>query len=986
MQAAGRVTLVKVTSGLQANRITAVVLSASYDGLRVKLPRFLQTANAVPSLTAETFTSITVTVQNSTALSSSQWPSTTSSFRFAATFTPRVQLLTKPLLPGPMTAGMTLSLNWTLAQGSAVGVPLPSLASLSNAFVELQSGPDLFTCSTPTVASRALTNNSYAESVSCSLPPYLPAANYTVWVCLEPFGCGYSSQTLTVPLVLTSLSPVSGSAAGGRSIIIQGSGFDSNTSNVQVFLGNAPCNVTEITPASVTCLTTALPEGFPAADTARNLSMQPSRGAALIFSNLTFTYSVALTPRMTSVTPTRGSSAGGTLLSIRGSAFPTNATASAVSVFIGQLPCTSPTVVNASLVRCITSAPPVLGKPSSALPLTVNFAGYGNAWSQGADSSAVLYQYVDLWSRATTWGGNPPPVAGDSVYIPPNVTVLLDVSTPVLGAVVLDGSLTFDDNNSTEIQLQANYILVKGGNLTIGTPASPYLGRARITLHGPPYSRELPQYGAKTIAVRYGNVVMCGAPKVPTWTQLAATADVGDTQLVLAGNVNWVPGDAIAVASSSFYATHTDEAVITLVSYDPSTNTSLLKLDTAMRYTHLGVIVPPTPGDPYNRTIDMRAEVAVLSRRIVIEGDDIDSERWLYGGQIMVNTPRSSPVRAQLQLEQVELRRMGQAFRLGRYSIHWHMHGNVAYNSWLKGVSIHHTYNRAATIHGTHNVLTQNCVAYNNMGHAFFLEDGIEQGNIYDGNLGFLTQRSDSMLVTDTTPATFWVTHPANTYINNHAGGSTDGYGFWYRFLQNPEGPSATGNVCPKYTPMGAFINNTAHSSMFYGLRIHPEYQPMLNPCGSQPDQGGLFQQVPATFDGLVSYKNGMKGAIGTQLGAVRFANMTLADNGAGPRQHVTNGKDNGANWELTWVVDDRSRYETRVEDMAGLFDSLVVARTVEGQRGTAGVWPSGRKITGVILHSMAEFHVKHTALAAMVNVTFVGYSANNGQFQGALE
>ncbi|GFH13124.1 fibrocystin-L [Haematococcus lacustris] len=81
------------------------------------------------------------------------------------------------------------------------------------------------------------------------------------------------------------------------------------------------------------------------------------------------------------------------------------------------------------------------------------------------------------------------------------------------------------------------------------------------------------------------------------------------------------------------------------------------------------------------------------------------------------------------------------------------------------------------------------------------------------------------------TPATFWVTHPANTYINNHAGGSTDGYGFWYRFLQNPEGPSATGNVCPKYTPMGAFINNTAHSSMFYGLRIHPEYQPVSDTC-----------------------------------------------------------------------------------------------------------------------------------------------------------
>ncbi len=56
-----------------------------------------------------------------------------------------------------------------------------------------------------------------------------------------------------------------------------------------------------------------------------------------------------------------------------------------------------------------------------------------------------------------------------------------------------------------------------------------------------------------------------------------------------------------------------------------------------------------------------------------------------------------------------------QAFRLGRYTIHWHMHGDVAFGSWLKGVAIHHTYNRAATIHGTHRVLTQNCVSYDTM-------------------------------------------------------------------------------------------------------------------------------------------------------------------------------------------------------------------------------------------------------------------------------
>lgn len=66
--------------------------------------------------------------------------------------------------------------------------------------------------------------------------------------------------------------------------------------------------------------------------------------------------------------------------------------------------------------------------------------------------------------------------------------------------------------------------------------------------------------------------------------------------------------------------------------------------------------------------------------------------------------------------------------------------------------------------------------------------------------------------------------------------------------------------------------------------------------------------QVPAVFDGLVAYKNGMKGAIATQVGLVQFENFRLADNGGGPLQHIVNGKDNGANMEMTWILDDRNR------------------------------------------------------------------------------
>ena len=102
------------------------------------------------------------------------------------------------------------------------------------------------------------------------------------------------------------------------------------------------------------------------------------------------------------------------------------------------------------------------------------------------------------------------------------------------------------------------------------------------------------------------------------------------------------------------------------------------------------------------------------------------------------------------------------------------------------------------------------------MGHTFFLEDGIEHGNIYERNLGINTLASFALLNTDTSPATFWVTNPNNTYIGNHAAGSA-AYGFWYQLLDNPSGPSFTTTVCPKFNPMGQFSNNLVHSNMFYG-------------------------------------------------------------------------------------------------------------------------------------------------------------------------
>lgn len=84
---------------------------------------------------------------------------------------------------------------------------------------------------------------------------------------------------------------------------------------------------------------------------------------------------------------------------------------------------------------------------------------------------------------------------------------------------------------------------------------------------------------------------------------------------------------------------------------------------------------------------------------------DASSSDTLFGAQVLVSTP-GGRARATLQLSHVELERVGQAFRLGRYPIHFHMHGD-GFGSWVKGCSIHHSFQRAVTIHGTHRVLLQ---------------------------------------------------------------------------------------------------------------------------------------------------------------------------------------------------------------------------------------------------------------------------------------
>ena len=77
--------------------------------------------------------------------------------------------------------------------------------------------------------------------------------------------------------------------------------------------------------------------------------------------------------------------------------------------------------------------------------------------------------------------------------------------------------------------------------------------------------------------------------------------------------------------------------------------------------------------------------------------------------------------------------------------------------SYIRGCAVHRTYNRAITIHAANYLTIEHNVVYNNMGHAIFTEDGVEQNNVVQYNLAVYTRTSSSLLNVDVTPSSFWV-------------------------------------------------------------------------------------------------------------------------------------------------------------------------------------------------------------------------------------
>lgn len=460
-----------------------------------------------------------------------------------------------------------------------------------------------------------------------------------------------------------------------------------------------------------------------------------------------------------------------------------------------------------------------------------------------------------LWSDPGTWPNGQVPRAGQDVTIPDSTTIVLDIATPALGAVTINGNLVA---GAGTVGITAGRIDVYG-SFVAGSEAQPYTGRLTVTLRERPDDKGIDTKGV--IVQPGGHLELHGRQRV-LWTHLAADAASGAQQLRLADTVDWAAGDRIVVAPSGIDYRQAELLTVT------SATASAVRVAQPLAHAHTGTIRQIA-----GASVDERAEVGLLTHDILIQGDSA-SERNGHGGHVIVYRGGSAHV------EGVELYRMGQRAHLGRYPFHWHMDGSVA-GQYIRNSSVWHSFNRCTTVHGTMDAMVENNVCYDHEGHGYFVEDGNETGNTFRHDFATFA-RPGSILPSDDEPANFWISNPDNTFEDNVAGGSP-GVGFWISPPLHPTGPSATDAVWPAYTPLRRFDNNVAHSvgDGIHAEQDHREEAPGFDAAyhprtGSTPD--GAPQLV--VYSHYTAYAT--RRAFWTRGDHQRIDQSVLADNGIG--------------------------------------------------------------------------------------------------------
>jgi len=235
------------------------------------------------------------------------------------------------------------------------------------------------------------------------------------------------------------------------------------------------------------------------------------------------------------------------------------------------------------------------------------------------------------------------------------------------------------------------------------------------------------------------------------------------------------------------------------------------------------------------------AEVALLSRKVLFFSEEAVNNNGFH--LMILQSPNISQV-----IQGVEFKGGGQMGKMWRYPIYFRL-GSNSTGSIVAKNTIRDSYQRCIVLQGTNNVTISWNIAYNSYGHCYMTQDGSEEFNLFEHNLGSVTKKMPiekvlSFAESDNTPATFRITNPRNYFLNNVAAGS-DGTGFWYHLPSKVEGPSLKSIKNYKLNPseyvFGYNEGTVVHSNYGEGFKLYPN---------------GYFPDTEVVLKGLRSYRN----------------------------------------------------------------------------------------------------------------------------------
>ncbi len=469
------------------------------------------------------------------------------------------------------------------------------------------------------------------------------------------------------------------------------------------------------------------------------------------------------------------------------------------------------------------------------------------------------------WDNAATWGGRVP-ANNDIVNIPKGRLVILGNATANLNGLWVDGALEFAD---ADVAITSKFIMVYG-RFQAGTENQPFTKRATITLTGTDATQDVLGMGTKVIGVGAGGLLRLHGERRLAWSQLEANAGIGATSLTLAHEAaTWRAGDKIVLASSSF---NPREAEVVTVS---SVTGKTINFTPALKNAHTS-LVQTFEG----KKLDQRAAVGLLTRNIVLRGDEASSTD-AFGGHVMVMNNGNA------QISGVQFQRMGQRGRKGRYNMHWHLGGDRDSNYLLNSSSTE-SFQRFVVLHSTNNVTVEGNVAYDVPNHAYvWAEDGDERGNKMIRNLGVLVRTTaqehfafpinnafhENSEQAEGRVGVFWGRSlDRHVLRGNIAAGSLDGSGFFIDLFS----PAVKGGIDGQNF---VFEGNTAHSvTTTYGLGNAINYPEATRGHGLMVTTGtvGATKHV---FRNYTGYHNNSGAWLEDR--SSRLENSILADNAA---------------------------------------------------------------------------------------------------------